>query len=139
MDIQPEMPARAMSSHAKPLKADSPQEAHVYDDGHLRVEHKNYYVACDGTQIRLSRKEFLIFSYLAQHAGRVIPAEEIWSYTWGETAGFNANTLKVHIHRIRRQLEPFEVQIKNSPNNGYRLISGPRTGQRGKGEQQRFF
>lgn len=31
----------------------------VYDDGHLRVEHDNYYVACDGTPIKLPRTEFL--------------------------------------------------------------------------------
>jgi hypothetical protein len=27
----------------------------VYDDGYLRIEHKNYYLSCGGQSIRLSR------------------------------------------------------------------------------------
>ena len=33
----------------------------IYDDGFLRVEHKNYYVACGGNPLKLLRTEFLIF------------------------------------------------------------------------------
>lgn len=48
------------------------EEADVYDDGYLRVEHTNYYVSCGGALVSLPRKEFLIFSRLARGAGRVV-------------------------------------------------------------------
>ena len=38
----------------------------VFDNGFLRVEHRNYYVACGGTPIKLPRTEFLIFSRLTR-------------------------------------------------------------------------
>ena len=38
----------------------------VYDDGYLRIEHHNYYVACGGQALRLPRTEFLILSRLAR-------------------------------------------------------------------------
>jgi hypothetical protein len=41
-------------------------EANVFDDGHLRVEYSNYYVACLGKAIKLPRTEFLIISRLAR-------------------------------------------------------------------------
>jgi DNA-binding response OmpR family regulator len=122
-----------MSSQAERLKGCSREESDIYDDGYLRIEHRNYYVACGGEQLRLSRKEFLIVSYLAQNSGRIVPPEEIWSYTWGGDVTFSFNTLKVHIHRVRRQLEPFDVHIKNRPNKGYKLLCGTRAGQGGNG------
>lgn len=125
-----------MSSQAERLKGCGTEESHIYDDGYLRVEHRNYYAACGGEQVRLSRKEFLIVSYLAQNAGRVVAPEEIWSYTWGAAARFSFNTLKVHIHRVRRQLAPFDVHIKNRPNKGYRLLCDTCLNQGGNGRPQ---
>ena len=59
-----------MGTHAQPSEAD------VYDDGHLRVEHENYYVSCGGEEVRLRRKEFLIVSLLARRAGSIVTAGE---------------------------------------------------------------
>ena len=44
----------------------------IYDDGFLRVEHKNYYVACGGSPIKLPRTEFLIFSRLTRTPNRIV-------------------------------------------------------------------
>jgi DNA-binding response OmpR family regulator len=93
----------------------------VYDDGCLRIEHNSYYIACDGNMISLARKEFLIISRLARSAERIVPSEEIWRYAWGESAVFNAQSLRVHIHRIRHNLAPFCVKIESLIHVGYRL------------------
>ncbi len=61
-----------------------------YDDGHLRVEHDNYYIACRGERLQLPRKEFLIVSRLARNVERIVAAEEIWRAGWGASAEFNA-------------------------------------------------
>ena len=50
----------------------------VYDDGYLRVEHKNYYVACGGTPLKLPRTEFLIFSRLSRTPDRIVTAGDLW-------------------------------------------------------------
>lgn len=100
--------------------AGNDQEANVYDDGYLRVEHDSYYVACGGKRISLPLKEFLVFSRLARNADRVVPSEEIWRSAWGDSP-FNSLSLRVHIHRLRRTFQPFGLRIESMVGVGYCL------------------
>src|ERR1051326_6893147 len=84
----------------------------VYDDGHLRVEHDNYYVSCAGEVLRFRRAEFLLLSRLARNASRVVKAEELWRHAWGGSKPYNAESLHVHVYRLRGKLAPFGVQIE---------------------------
>ena len=111
-------------SQVRSISTASSAEADVYDDGRLRVEHDNYYVACDGHHLRLPRKEFLILSRLARNPERIVPAEELWRHGWGEHAGFNPDSLHVHIYRLRRRLAPFGRHIDTMVSVGYRLSKG---------------
>jgi two-component system, OmpR family, alkaline phosphatase synthesis response regulator PhoP len=94
----------------------------VYDDGYLRVEHKNYYVACGGQSLKLPRTEFLIFSRLARTPDRNVTAEELWEHVWGNTKPVNTESLHVYIYRLRNKLTPYNLRIDNMVNVGYRLI-----------------
>src|SRR5499433_1093356 len=95
----------------------------VYDDGYLRVEHKNYYVACAGTPLKLPRTEFLIFSRLARTPNRIVTADDLWSSVWGGNKPLNSESLHVYIYRLRAKLAEFELQIETMVNVGYRLIT----------------
>jgi len=110
-----------LTSHEHHISAAQGVGADVYDDGHLRVEHDNYYVACAGHAIRLPRKEFLIVSRLARNAERIVASEELWRHAWGEHMAFNAESLHVHIYRLRRRLAPFGLTIETMVNVGYCL------------------
>jgi len=94
----------------------------VYDDGFLRVEHKNYYVACGGQSIKLPRTEFLIFSRLARSPDRIVSAEELWEYAWGNDKPLNTESLHVYIYRLRSKLLPYNLRIDTMVNVGYRLL-----------------
>ncbi|MBD0326690.1 MAG: helix-turn-helix domain-containing protein [Pyrinomonadaceae bacterium] len=96
-------------------------EAEIYDDGYLRVEHRNYYVACGGRVLSLPLKEFLILSRLARSAERIVTVEDIWQHAWGAELKFNSESLHVHIYRLRRKLAPYGLQIETMVNVGYRL------------------
>ena len=93
----------------------------VYDDGYLRVEHKNYYVACAGNSIKLPRTEFLIFSRLARSPERIVTAEDLWEHAWGNEKPLNTESLHVYIYRLRNKLMPFNLSIDTMVNVGYRL------------------
>lgn len=93
----------------------------VYDDGHLRVEHDNYYAACDGVPVELGRTEFLIVSRLARNFDRIVPAEELWNFAWSDAKPFNAVSLRVYIYRLRGKLEPCGLRIETMINVGYRI------------------
>ncbi len=104
----------------------------VYDDGFLRVEHENYYVACAGTPLKLPRTEFLIFSRLVRTPDRIVAAKELWSYAWGNDKPLNTESLHVYIYRLRAKLATYGLQIETMVNVGYRLLTsttqGPRSG-----------
>ena len=95
----------------------------VYDDGYLRVEHKNYYVACGGNPLKLPRTEFLIFSRLARTPNRIVPAGDLWASVWGPDKPLNSESLHVYIYRLRMKLGSFGLQIDTMVNVGYRLIT----------------
>lgn len=99
------------------------REEQAYDDGHLRVEHDNYYVSLGGRSLKLPRKEFLILSRLARNPERIVHAEDIWLHAWGPRAPFNAESMHVHIYRLRRRLEPAGLRIETMVNVGYRLLA----------------
>ncbi len=102
----------------------------VFDNGLLRVEHDNYYVSLGGQVLKLARKEFLVLSRLAQGAERIVASEELWRHAWGLRAPFNAESMHVHIYRLRRKLAPHGLQIETMVNVGYRLVSTKRTEER---------
>ena len=95
----------------------------IYDDGFLRVEHKNYYVACGGSPIKLPRTEFLIFSRLTRTPNRIVSSDELWSSVWGTNKPLNTESLHVYIYRLRSKLAEFGLQIETMVNVGYRLIT----------------
>jgi DNA-binding response OmpR family regulator len=95
----------------------------IYDDGYLRVEHGNYYVACGGSPIKLPRTEFLIFSRLTRTPNRIVAADELWSSVWGSNKPLNSESLHVYIYRLRAKLADFGLQIETMVNVGYRLIT----------------
>src|ERR1700752_2417648 len=95
----------------------------IYDDGFLRVEHKNYYVAWGGSPLKLPRTEFLIFSRLTRTPNRIVAADELWSSVWGANKPLNSASIHVYLYRLRAKLSDFGLQIETMVNVGYRLIS----------------
>ena len=75
-----------------------------------------------GQVLKLARKEFLILSRLAQSAERIVASEELWQHAWRGRAPFNAESMHVHIYRLRRKLEPHGLHIETMINVGYRLV-----------------
>lgn len=94
----------------------------IYDDGYLRVEHKNYYVSCAGRALKLPRTEFLIFSRLTRTPERIVTAEELWQYAWGSEKPLNTESLHVYIYRLRNKLLSYNLRIDTMVNVGYRLL-----------------
>jgi two-component system OmpR family response regulator len=113
-----------LTSIARAAGARGREAGEVYDDGNLRVEHDNYFVSLAGRALKLPRKEFLLMSRLARNPDRVVAAEELWRHAWGVRAPLNAESLHVHIYRLRRRLQPSGLRIETMVNVGYRLLTG---------------
>jgi DNA-binding response OmpR family regulator len=105
------------------LRTENQLPDEIYDDGVLRVEHRNYYVACNGVPLKLPRTEFLIFSRLTRTPNRIVTADHLWSSVWGTNKPLNSESLHVYIYRLRAKLSDFGLQIETMVNVGYRLIT----------------
>ena len=117
-----EVMTQSRSANSTQTTAVMERDEDIYDDGFLRVEHKNYYVACGGSPIKLPRTEFLIFSRLTRTPNRIVASDEWWSSVWGTNKPLNTESLHVYIYRLRAKLTDFGLQIETMVNVGYRLI-----------------
>ena len=113
------------AERAFPLRVVELPAEDIYDDGYLRVEHANYYLACGGEPLYLPRVEFLLMSRLVRTIDRVVRSEELWRAAWENTKPLNSASLQVYIHRLRTKLAPYRLQIDTVVNVGYRLLKTP--------------
>ncbi len=80
-------------------------------NGDLVLDISSKTVIVNGTEVRLTAKEYHIMELLIRNAGRVFSAEEIYEKVWDDKNCFAVeNTVMVHIRRIR---EKIEVNTKN--------------------------
>lgn len=72
----------------------------------------------EGREIRLSKKEWLLFKYLVENRDRFVSTEELLNYVWGDEPVGN-EVVRAHIKNLRRLLpEGFIVSQKG---RGYRI------------------
>lgn len=92
--------------------------------GGLEVDVPGRRVLVDGTEVKLTRKEFDLLHYLAANAGRIVTHQQLLGELWG-TAHLDAtHYLRVHIGHLRKKLgdNPLHPRfIQNEPGIGYRL------------------
>jgi len=76
--------------------------------GPLRIDPGSMTASLCGTQLDLTAREFAILSLLARNAGLPVTRSMLWSTCWSTynfvPANF-ANTIDVHVSRLRRKLE----------------------------------
>ncbi len=76
-----------------------------FSGGDLIVDPKSPTIIRDGTPIELTPTEHRILMYLAEHPGRVVSVEDIFTAVWGFETEVNLNNVKWYIWRLRQKLE----------------------------------
>ncbi len=72
----------------------------------------------DGKEIKLSKKEWLMFKYLVENKDRFVSTDELLNYVWGDEP-VGDEVVRAHIKNLRRLLpEGFIVSQKG---RGYRI------------------
>ncbi|WP_313130930.1 response regulator transcription factor [Anaerocolumna sp.] len=75
-------------------------------NGDLVLDISSKTIIVNGTEVRLTAKEYHIMELLIRNAGRVFSAEEIYEKVWDDKNCFAVeNTVMVHIRRIREKIE----------------------------------
>lgn len=72
--------------------------------GSIRLDTESKEVYVDGSAVKLTPREYGILHLLMTYPGRVFSIEEIYEKVWEEPA-YNADTVTVHIRKIREKIE----------------------------------
>lgn len=94
-----------------------------YNDGRLSVDFADMRVSCSGSDVKLTRKEFALLSYLISNAGRVASRQQLLDNVWGYSYFGDTRTLDVHIRRLRQKLGECGGSIETVVGIGYRFLA----------------
>lgn len=86
------------------LRRDFSQAPTTLQNGALTLDPAAKQVCYADTPIVLTRKEFGILEYLLLHKNQVISAEEITEHVWNNAFDLFSNTLRYHIHSLKKKL-----------------------------------
>jgi DNA-binding response OmpR family regulator len=100
--------------------ADSTLE--MYADENLSINFADMRVACENTDIKLTRKEFSLLVHLVRNSGRVATRQQLLDHVWGYSYFGDTRTLDVHIRRLRQKLGECGNRIETVIGVGYRFI-----------------
>jgi DNA-binding response OmpR family regulator len=98
---------------------DAPQG---YRDENFEVEFDSYIVRYRGQEIRLTHKEFELFRYMVERAGRVLTRERLLERVWGYESDVETRSIDAHIRRLRLKLGPARNHVETVVGLGYRFV-----------------
>ena len=96
----------------------------VFQNGDLSIDFLQRSVKLRGTELRLSRREYDLLRFLAEHAGKVITHQQLLTAVWGEAHRNDVEYLRVYVRQLRQKLEDDPQQpvyLQTEPGVGYRL------------------
>lgn len=76
------------------------------DVGALRIDPATRAVLWRGATVELSPREFDLLLEFARSAGRWLSKEQLAERLYGWDEGVESNALEVHVHHLRRKLDP---------------------------------
>ena len=103
-------------------RAGGEREVQGYRDENFEVEFDAYLVRYRGQEIRLTRKEFELFRYMVERAGRIFTRERLFERVWGYESEVDTRSIDAHIRRLRLKLGPARHHIETVVGLGYRFV-----------------
>ena len=89
--------------------------------GEIEVNKDSYEVYVNGNLIEISTREFQLFLYLCENAGKVLSREQIFDAVWGTEFG-DIGTVAVNIKSLRNKIDKENKYIKTVWGVGYKLV-----------------
>ncbi len=96
--------------------------------GNVEIDLARHIVRRDGETVRLSRREFDLLRFLAEHAGKVVTHRQLLQAVWGQAHQDDVEYLRVYMRQLRSKLEvepQRPAHLLTEPGVGYRLVLEP--------------
>lgn len=92
-----------------------------HDGKHLVADFDAVAIAVDGTDVRLTRREFELLRFLVENRNRVLSRERLLERVWGYDRFIETRSVDVHVGRLRAKLGAAGQQIETVIGLGYRF------------------
>jgi DNA-binding response OmpR family regulator len=103
----------------------TPAAVPILRHGPITMDLERHVVRVDGTDVRLTAKEFLLLRYLIERSGRVLSRDLLLSDVWGYQYTGGTRTVDVHVRRIREKIPYLTTALTTIKQFGYRLEDDP--------------
>jgi DNA-binding response OmpR family regulator len=104
-----------------PVSSASDGPALFYRGERLVVDFDAVAISVDGTEIRLTRREFELLRCLVQNRNRVLSRDRLLERVWGESE-METRSVDVHVGRLRAKLGAASRHIETVVGLGYRFV-----------------
>jgi len=125
--VKPFSTAELMARIRAVLRPRQSKESHeLFRCGTMAIDLARRVVTKDGAEVHLSKKEWELLAFLAQHPDHVLTHKTILKEVWGPAHTDDTAYLRVYINQLRQKLEDDPAQPKllvTDPGVGYRLKS----------------
>jgi two-component system, OmpR family, response regulator len=89
--------------------------------GQLRFDTAGRRLFHNEEPIELSARELAVIELLLSRQGRVVSKEQMIDHLFGFGDDVGTNAIEVYVHRVRKKLEPFGIDIRTVRGMGYLL------------------
>lgn len=105
-------------------RAEHSNREESYSLGAMTVDVKRHMVTVNGTEVRLTLKEFELLSVLLKNKGIALNRDQLLSAVWGYAFEGESRTLDVHIRTLRSKLGESGSCIQTVRGLGYKIAKG---------------
>ena len=111
----------ALRKHAKAAAAPAEENAYTVQD--VRLEKDARRVLVNGTEVKLTRKEFDLLECLMEHRGKVMDRSSLLEQVWGYDFAGETNSVDVVVRFLRSKIdEPYGLTLIETVRGvGYRI------------------
>jgi len=97
---------RAVLRRAELPSSQEIRQGIIYSDGFLTVDITERKIIVDGKRIKLTPREFRLFTLLVENVGRILTHKQLLEKVWGWEYTDDLDYVRIYISHLRQKIEP---------------------------------
>ena len=97
---------RAVLRRAELPSSQDIRQGVIYSDGFLTVDITERKIIVNGKRIKLTPREFRLFTLLVENAGRILTHKQLLEKVWGWEYTDDLDYVRIYISHLRQKIEP---------------------------------
>jgi DNA-binding response OmpR family regulator len=105
------------------LRRSSKHKKNILSASDISMDIEKEKVSISGSEVQLTKKEYMILEYLLRNKGQLISRNQILEHAWDRNVDIFTNIVDTHIKNLRKKLGKSGKLIKTVYGSGYRILN----------------